>query len=275
VTLLEVARQLETLPRDHSIYGNRIECQWSGASPAVVTKVQGPVTVTGEGIIQTEFAGRTWEYVLDVVEAQKTVEVLKQWSENPEPDAEEKLKAILYYAEHRSYLPVGNYYNEEHAEPFDLGVEWDTGAPVPVLISSEYRAFLVFYLKDADVSHGSPVSGNDPVVERSDLIAVVEFERCHSAMLGAPNEEVLHGHRLWGRGLKHYGAFIVRNSAWVAELERINAAHSNHREETWHRANHYILCFHDSTFECVAESFNLRTFIAYMGDVLRMVLQDL
>jgi hypothetical protein len=44
-------------------------------------------------------------------------------------------------------------------------------------------------------------------------------------------------------------------SPWIKELEAINSVHSCYRPESWSNLNHYIFGFHDSTFECVAESF--------------------
>src|SRR5262249_18265591 len=115
----------------------------------------------------------------------------------------------------------------------------------------------------------------------------VEFQRCRSATLGDPNDEVLHGHRLWGRGLHAYGAFIVRNSAWVAELKRMNEVHPNYQDPKyprgeyyfkpppWESMKHYLFTFPDSTFECVAEGFSVQTRSASMPEVLQEVVQNL
>jgi hypothetical protein len=40
--------------------------------------------------------------------------------------------------------------NQEHAVPFDLGVQWDVGAPLPHLLASGLRTFLAFYLSEPD-----------------------------------------------------------------------------------------------------------------------------
>jgi hypothetical protein len=47
----------------------------------------------------------------------------------------------------------------------------------------------------------------------------------------------------------------VKNSPWIKELEAINSIHRGYKPESWRNLNHYIFGFHDSTFECVAESF--------------------
>lgn len=104
-------------------------------------------------------------------------------------------------------------------------------------------------------------------------LALVEFERCCSAKLGAPNDEVLWGHPLSGRGLESYSAQIVRNSVWLAELEHINSVHRQYNPERWRKLNHYVFWFHDSTFECVAESYKVELFTESFADLLARVCQ--
>jgi hypothetical protein len=288
MTLLEIIYRLEEFPGDQLIYADRDGGHWTADSPAVVARVDTICSVTDDGRMTQRVGGRTRECLLSIAAARKAVEVFKVWSGNSEPSADEKLKAVLYYAAHASYLPAGNYYNEEHAELFDLGVQWDIGAPLPVLIANEDRTFLVFYLRNVDPDwDGTYVHVRDPAQDIDQPMAVLEFRGCHSAKLGDPNDEVLHGHRLWGRGLKPYGAFLVRNSTWVAELRRINEVHESYRDPKvlrgesyftlppWERMNHYLFALHDSTFECVAESFTVSTFSSSMPEVLQAVLRDL
>jgi hypothetical protein len=74
-----------------------------------------------------------------------------------------------------------------------------------------------------------------------------------------PNDEAFHGHPLAGRGLRAYGAFEVVNSPWTAELAAINAVHYRDDPASWAQLSHFILGFHDSTFECVARAFRVAT----------------
>ena len=145
---------------------------------------------------------------------------------------------------------------EEFAETIDFPVKWDIGAPMPHLLANGYRTFLLFYLKDS-YSEGS----------RTESVALVQFHRCLSAKLGDPNEEVFHGHPLEGKGLEPYTAQIVRNSKWIHELEAINKVHSPYNPEFWRSLNHYILWFHDDTFECVAKSYEVEVFQKSMDEV--------
>lgn len=51
------------------------------------------------------------------------------------------------------------------------------------------------------------------------------------------------------------------DSRWIAEAERVNLVHPQHRGG-WHdRLNHYVFCFHDETFECLAEGFTAARYV--------------
>jgi hypothetical protein len=57
---------------------------------------------------------------------------------------------------------------------------------------------------------------------------------------------------LHGRGLRPYAAHVVEGSSWIAELETRNRVHPYHRPEAFASLRHYLLTFHDETFECLA-----------------------
>lgn len=130
-----------------------------------------------------------------------------------------------------------------YAEPADLGVKWDAGAPMPVLISG-LRTFVAFYLSGSEDDHG---------------IGVVEFKGVTSVKMGSPNDEVLRGHPLWGSGLEPYQAHEIRNSTWIRELMDVNRIHSAFQDSHWSAARHFVLTFHDETLECVAQATDTRT----------------
>ena len=74
-----------------------------------------------------------------------------------------------------------------------------------------------------------------------------------------------------GKGLHGYTAQRVMNSKWLAELEAINSVHSYYDATRWRKLNHYIFWFHDTTFECVAESFRVEVFRESVADLLARV----
>lgn len=71
-----------------------------------------------------------------------------------------------------------------------------------------------------------------------------------------------------GRGLEAYQAQRVVNSRWLKELETINSVHRMYNPDSWRNLHHYVFWFHDSTFECVARSFQVETHRESMKDML-------
>jgi hypothetical protein len=159
--------------------------------------------------------------------------------------------------------------NEEYAAPLDFPVRWDTGAPLPHLLQSDDRTFVFFLLPDHEsVANEKWLQISTADATYGELIGLVEFEHCRCSKMGEPNDEVLHGHPLYGKGLSFYGAFSVENSNWIKELEAINSVHSQYKQEAWKNLKHLILCFHDSTFECVARGFRVEKWKASIPAML-------
>ena len=158
---------------------------------------------------------------------------------------------------------------EEYAAISDFPVKWDVGAPLPHVVANDYCTFLIFYVREIDPNwDGTYATIKNPADGCVESLALVEFKRCASFRMGTPNDEVLEGHPLSGKGLDGYTSQVVQNSKWIAELEAINKVHSCYREDRWRKLTHYILWFHDSTFECVAESYEVELFQESVSDLL-------
>jgi hypothetical protein len=145
--------------------------------------------------------------------------------------------------------------------PVDFGLVWDGGAPTPHLIQAEHRTFLAFYLNEPDPTwDGTQVKLVSPSDENESGLGVIEWLRCGGAVLGGLNDEAFHGHPLWTRGLDDtarlgYASAEVIGSRWISEWEQANRVHPYHSAKRFADRRHFILQFHDSTFECVAEGF--------------------
>ncbi len=128
----------------------------------------------------------------------------------------------------------------ERVVELDLGVYPEPGAPVPVLVQGEIDCFLVFLAVEKP---GGDIS-----------TAVVEAVGCEITRFGYPNDEALAGHPLWGHGLAFYAIAEVINSSWIAQLN------SQARTAGFERRakRHFIITFHDSTFECIADRLSAR-----------------
>lgn len=158
---------------------------------------------------------------------------------------------------------------EEHAVPLELPVRWDTGAPLPHVIQNDCKTFLTFYVHEPEPDwDGSYATVKDPGDGSVESLALIEFFGCSSAKFGSPNDEVFEGHPLSGKGLDAYTAQRVVNSKWLAELEAINSVHRRYDPALWRKRNHYVFWFHDTTFECVAESFRVEVFRESMAELL-------
>jgi hypothetical protein len=165
---------------------------------------------------------------------------------------------------------------EEYAEPCGFPVMWDTGAPMPHLLTNDDKALLAFLVSEPDPNwDGSYVTVKSPADESAEPLALVEFEQCISAKLGAPNDEVFSGHPLYGKGIEPYRAQRVVNSRWLAETEKINSVHERYQREAWRERKHFIFWFHDSTFECIARSYRVETHRTSMRTLLNMMVERL
>ncbi|HEV8291465.1 MAG TPA: hypothetical protein VGP94_06060 [Tepidisphaeraceae bacterium] len=83
-------------------------------------------------------------------------------------------------------------------------------------------------------------------------IAIVRFPLCHYLIFGSPNDEALHGHPLFSKGLKFYSVHEIVGSSLIQMLERRNSVHARHNKDSFRRdLKHYVFTFEDSTLECV------------------------
>ncbi len=167
-------------------------------------------------------------------------------------------------------------HGQSYAVRFDFPLLWDTGAPLPYLLQNDYRTFLIFFVSDADPSwDGSYVNVREPGSSAISKLALLEFKGCVSAKLGSPNEDVIEGHPLFGKGLEAYRPLTIENSAWLKEVEEMNSVHSSYAPEVWARRTHYFFGFHDSTFECIAQSIAVEERQASLPEVLTEVCERL
>lgn len=159
-----------------------------------------------------------------------------------------------------------------YAEEIDIGVRWSGGAPMPVLIDGR-RTIVAFYLHQPhpDFDGTNPRPRN---VLGDHGVGIVEFVGSSAVRIGAPNDEVLRGHPLWGRGLSFCSAHVVHNSAWIQELTDINSVHPRFRAERWASRTHYLFTFKHETLECVADGIEVTTDDTTMAEVVGRMATD-
>jgi len=160
---------------------------------------------------------------------------------------------------------------EELAEQLHIGFTCDVGAPMPAFLQTDYGAFLLFYIsQETSETHGRSVNIRSTAVDRG--VAVIQFKWCVAFMWG-PGEDKLHTHRLWGKGLGHYAAFMVHNSRWSHALSRLSELNEHQLvRRDWGVFNHYIFTFHDGSFEIVAQDLKISNFDLSMDEIIRRIL---
>lgn len=154
---------------------------------------------------------------------------------------------------------------DDQAYPLEGLPEPCPGAPLPMVLSNEHNITVAYRIATPPEPDwdGTTVRvvGRDTEPE---FLAVAIFRGYHSYYMGAPNDEALQGHPLADRGLASYAAFDIRPSSWIKSLERMNSVHPNHDPERFENYYHFVVAFHDTTFECVATSCEVET---HMGSV--------
>ena len=125
-------------------------------------------------------------------------------------------------------------------------------------LATSIGTVLAYYIEDVDPGwDGSSVRVVGPT-EAGEPIALVRFEPCYAQMFGPPNDEAFSGHPLASRGLRPYGAYEVTQSSWIRRHEKIELrsppAPARHVPQA---ENLSIFTFHDSTFECVCDRFDV------------------
>ena len=143
--------------------------------------------------------------------------------------------------------------------PLDDLPQSSVGAPIPLVIANEHRTVLAYYLEDQDpLWDGTTVRMLNAATSDEEPIALVVFNQCYAHMFGPPNDEAFAGHPLANRGVGPYGIFQIKESSWVRQLERMNSVHTRHKPERFWELQHLIFSFHDSTFECLCNSFDMK-----------------
>lgn len=132
------------------------------------------------------------------------------------------------------------------------------GAPIPMVLAGEHDVLLTYYIQDTPEDwDGTEVRmvGSDT---EGEPVLIVKFTQCYAHMFGPPNDEAFIGHPLSVRGLGPYGVYEIENSSWLRKLEKMNSVHPYHNKEKFmENKKHYVFSFHDTTFECIANGFEL------------------
>jgi hypothetical protein len=90
MNLHDVARDLDQLPREGTIYVPQDEVTVNGSTLALV-------------VLPEEEPAAGWRYLLEVFIAREVLEVWSSWRGNRAPSMDEACEAIIYYADNDAY----------------------------------------------------------------------------------------------------------------------------------------------------------------------------
>ena len=133
---------------------------------------------------------------------------------------------------------------------------FSVGAPLPFLLGEESRLVLGYFAGPDAPAQAADVPLVSSAGAKDDLVGIILFEGVWAQSWGPPNDEV--AHRLYDRGLRPYGMYEVANSTWIRRLEEMNRVHPHHQRGLFSRLRHFVLSFHDSTFECCCQRYSSR-----------------
>ena len=132
----------------------------------------------------------------------------------------------------------------------NIGVVPEAAVSGAVVTQTEYSTFVTF----------NAMRENKNGMRENAGTALIEFKLCLLTKFGYPNDEAWEGHPLYSEFEKAGGAYDfyeVVNSSWLSEINKQNKkAFPDFSYET----RHFVIFFHDSTFECLASDFEVQVF---------------
>ncbi len=137
----------------------------------------------------------------------------------------------------------------------------NVGAPIPAVVATEHKLDVIYFVQESVFKKGGyshdEVRVMNPKSEGS-LVARVSLHWPMAHMFGLPCENTIEAHPLASRGLHPCATWEVTNSSWIRDLARVLAAYEHADPSGLDSYRHLIFAFHDSTFECVARSYDIK-----------------
>jgi hypothetical protein len=135
----------------------------------------------------------------------------------------------------------------------ELSIDWDRGAPCPILVQDGSQSVVCFYASRAP---SAVPTWDATLVDPSQavgVVGVVAFSGCYASTVSGYGWAESQEHPLWTLGLRRFrrhAAFEIVSSHWVTEYRGFRGDRS---------LRHFALLFPDSTMEFLAEEFAVHT----------------
>jgi hypothetical protein len=119
----------------------------------------------------------------------------------------------------------------------EIPLNIDPGGTTPKIKADEHNLEVSFYLSDSD--------------NRGKL----KFNSVLQFTFGYPNEEAISGHRYYDLGLMPFEFVEVKDSEILKNIILANRVHPYHNDEMFKEYKHFVIPFHDTTLEVIANSY--------------------
>jgi hypothetical protein len=176
-------------------------------------------------------------------------------------------------AELEAEAVVARLRGEEYAVRLDVAARPSPSTPCPYIIADE-RSAAIIYIAMRHVDEEPPLVKRLPggevtqATDHGQLYGLLRFPDGADVHFAGPNDEALHKHRLHSRGLGAYDMFEVGNSRWAAVTWNYNIP-VGQPAPIDRRRRHFVVTFHDSMVEILAESFACELFEAKWSEIFR------
>lgn len=150
---------------------------------------------------------------------------------------------------------------------------WSGGAPCP-FIAANGRNVALFYVMQGSLYENVQLPDNRVTDDMTDNHALVTFQHAYAYKTEGINDEVFFAHPLLKQMLG-YEIFLVKNSAWIKEQQKIHSKHLYYSKKEWKTLKHYLFVFHDEIFHCIAESFTVVSYRKSYKEMKQILLKSL
>lgn len=171
--------------------------------------------------------------------------------------------------------------SSEKVIPLDLGCQPSPSGSGELILSEDNFVYAIFVAIDTKLSKRGYLEDKG--------IAVLKFSDCSKMQHGYPNDEGGPEHALWNKGLSEISVGEVLKSAWAVSIEeQMDKSAKRIWGEDYCRAynivpgqksdielRHFIVCFKETTFECLAMNVELSLYQQSYAKVVRKVLDQI
>jgi len=160
----------------------------------------------------------------------------------------------------------------EQIKELKLGVTPEAAVSGAVLLQSEYSSYLTFNAQK-ETDKPSPYGGFYTTEAGT---AIVEFPGCLISKFGYPNDEAASGIPKYKEIEIVYAICEVVDSDWIKELKQVNSY--TFPNTSYSSFRHFLIFFHDSTFECIAKEIKLKIsedpYIEIISELSRKIAEE-